>query len=88
MILYTQEYSREGNDAWLIDYVELHNNSMGLYLIHKKDWKGWGGDIKETTNIDLDISEIEESQSKLDQYLIDIYLIDEIKINIEELLND
>jgi len=40
MILYENTYEREGNDSWLKDYVQLHNNSIGLYLEHKKRWTG------------------------------------------------
>ena len=48
MLLYSNSYCREGNDAWLEDYVYIHNDSAdGLHLVHKQRWRGWAGDIND-----------------------------------------
>ena len=69
MILYEYCYEREGNDAWLKDYVQLHSNDFGLYLEHKKLWVGWGDDIKENYTLELDENDLDKSQKILDEYI-------------------
>jgi hypothetical protein len=69
MILYSEIYEREGNDAWLIDYVEIHKNIIGFYLEHKVRWSGWNGDLKEDYTIELDDSDLEKSQKIIDEYI-------------------
>ena len=85
MVLYENTYEREGNDAWLTDYVQLCYNQTGLCLIHKKLWNGWGGDIKEDNILNLDESNLEMSQKKLDEYLFENSLEDDISIDLEVL---
>lgn len=95
MILYKKIYEREGNDSWLKDYVELHRNDCGLFLEHKKRWNGWNGEIKENLTLELDINDLDASQSLLDDYIDEHSLYNKysngeeegIKINLKELLN-
>jgi hypothetical protein len=87
MILYESVYEREGNDAWLKDYVQLHSNDMGLYLEHKKRWNGWNGEIKENNTIELDEYDLEKSQKLLDEYLYEHSIEDGIIIKLNELIN-
>lgn len=94
MILYYDTYEREGNDAWLVDHVELHSNAIGLYLDHKRRWKGWNGDINGNHTLELDAGDIEGSQKKIDDYIREEGLYHEypsgktegIKIDLRELL--
>ncbi len=86
MILYENSYEREGNDSWLVDYVQLHLNHLGLYLDHKKRWSGWRGDINDNYTLDLDIDDLEKSQEKLDRYLYDHDLEGTINIELKNLL--
>lgn len=87
MILYEKMYEREGNDAWLKDYVELHLNDIGLYLEHKKRWDGWNGKITEDNTIELDKYDLEQSQKTLDQFIYDNSLENVIAIKLNELIN-
>lgn len=95
MILYNDVYEREGNDAWLIDYVELHQNSIGFYLEHKKRWNGWNGEIKENYTVELDIDDLDKSQKIIDEHIEEHSLFCEffsghkegIVINLKEILN-
>lgn len=87
MILYEKMYEREGNDAWLKDYVELHLNDIGLYLEHKKRWDGWNGKITEDNTIELDKYDLEQSQKTLDQFIYDNNLENVIAIKLNELIN-
>lgn len=86
MKIYEKIYEREGNDSWLIDYIEINKNQMGLYLYHKKNHKGWCGDINENNTIDLFEYDIEKSQKMIDKYLYDNNLEDHIVIYLSELL--
>lgn len=86
MILYENVYEREGNDAWLKDYVQLHLNDMGLYLEHKKRWNGWNGEIKENNTLELYEDDLEKSQKLLDEYLYEHSLEDVIVIKLDELV--
>ena len=87
MILYENIYEREGNDSWLKDYVQLHNNSIGLYLEHKIRWNGWNGEIKENYTLELDENDLEKSQKLLDEYINEHNLEDGIIIKLNELIN-
>ena len=87
MILYENSYEREGNDAWLKDYVQLHLNDIGLYLEHKKRWNGWSGEIKENNTLELDEYDLDKSQKLLDEYLYGNSLEDGIIIQLNELIN-
>jgi len=69
MILFSQLYEREGNDAWLKDLIQIHHNDMGLYIEHKQRWNGRRGESKEDYSIDLDIDDIEKSQKIIDEYI-------------------
>jgi len=88
MILYSNLYEREGNDAWLKDYVELHRNDLGLYIDHKVRWTGWGEPINENYTLELDENDLEKSQILLDEYLDRHSLEEEMKINLKELVNN
>lgn len=96
MILYENTYERPGNDAWLKDTVILHKNSIGLYIEHKVDWRGWGDDILEHHRLELDESDVEGSQKKIDEYIYEHSLHDVfpngeddgIKIHLKILLDD
>lgn len=86
MLLYDELYEREGNDAWLKDYIQLHLNGIGLYLDHKKRWNGWNGEIIENNTLELDQYDIEKSQKMLDEYLHEHNLDDAIVIKLIELV--
>lgn len=86
MILYNNIYEREGNDAWLKDYVDLHLNELGLYLEHKKRWDGWDGEIKEDYTLELDEDNLEKSQKLLNEYLYEHSLENNIIIKLNELI--
>jgi hypothetical protein len=85
MILFSKLYEREGNDSWLKDYVEIRRNPFGLFLEHSVHHSGWAGEIKESYKIELDCSDIPESQIKVNKYLNDHLLDDEIKIELIEI---
>ena len=89
-ILHTQTYQREGNDSWLIDKIQIIKEDGDLFLRHKINHKGWGGDIKETYEVQLgEYTSTEEKQKKVQQYMDSQILIPEMKIpNLKEILND
>ena len=87
MILYENVYEREGNDAWLKDYIQLCLNDMGLYIEHKKRWNGWRGEINENNTLELDEYNLDKSQKLLDEYLYENSLKDGIIIKLNELIN-
>lgn len=95
-ILYNKTYEREGNDAWLIDEITITITSLGLVMYHIKNWNGWGGPIKESNVINLDMDDVDGSQKRIDDYIDNNSLYSEypsghtegIKINLKNLLMD
>lgn len=84
MILFSKLYEHQYNNALSRDYVELHLNELGFYLDHKKRYFGWRGEINENFTIDLDLNNIQYSQTKIDSYLKENYLNDEMKIDLKD----
>jgi hypothetical protein len=89
-VLYSETYEREGNDSWLIDKIQVIREDGEIYLRHKINHKGWGGDIKETYTVELEeYDTIENWQKKVDNYMSAQILIPEMKVpNLKEILND
>lgn len=87
MTLYEKLYEREGNDAWLKDYIEIRKTSLGLIMEHKVRHSGWNGPVKEDYTIDLDSDDIETSQNKIDKYLEDNMLEKDFDIDLKKILN-
>lgn len=85
MVLFSKLYEREGNDAWLKDYIEIDRNPIGLYFRHTINHTGWNGDIKETTTFELN-GDLVSSQQRIDSYLKNELLDDEFKINLEQII--
>jgi hypothetical protein len=85
-ILYNNLYEREGNDSWLKDRIKIYIEDGELTLHHKIMHDGWGGEIRENITIDLDVDDIESSQKRVNDYLYDHSLEDEMKIDLKELL--
>jgi hypothetical protein len=88
-VLYSEIYEREGNDSWLIDKIQLIHEDGELFLRHKKNYKGWAGDIKETVEIPLDFDTIEESQNRIGEYMTNECLVPDMKIpNLEIIISE
>ena len=82
-ILHSETYEREGNDAWLIDKVQLILEDGELMLRHKVNHKGWNGPIKETHEIDLEeFDTMEEKQKRINDYMENQMLTPEMEIPI------
>ena len=67
--LYNDIYEREGNNAWLSDHIIIMDSPIGLIMQHKKNHIGWMGEINETNIIELDRTNIEESQKIINEYI-------------------
>lgn len=89
-VLYSEIYEREGNDAWLIDKIQIIKEDGELSIRHKINHKGWGGNIKSTFDIDLEeYDTIEEKQEKIRSYMEDQCLTPEMTIpNLNEILEE
>lgn len=89
-VLHSETYSRAGNDAWLIDKIQIISEDGELILRHKIDYKGWNGDEKNAREIYLDeFDTLEQKQERVNQYMINSTLAPEMKTpNLEELLNE
>jgi len=85
MILYSNCYSRNGNDAILVDMITLNLDEIGLYLDHKKRWRGCRGNISENYTLELDVDDVKKSQEQIDLYLKENGL-DVVEINLEDSL--
>lgn len=87
--LYSEIYEREGNDAWLIDKIQIINEDGEILLRHKINHNGWNGKTKETREISLDdYPSIEEKQNKVNEYMESECLLPEMKIpNLSEILS-
>jgi hypothetical protein len=88
-ILHTETYEREGNDAWLIDKIQIIREDGELMLRHKVNHNGWNGPVKETREIDLEeFSSIEAKQKRVTDYMENECLTPEMNVpNLSELLN-
>ena len=88
MVIYINDYQRQGNDAWLKDYIEIrYSENKYLTLYHKKDWTGWAGTFKDENTLELDVDNIEESQKQIDVFLKENDL-DEITIDLKHKINN
>jgi len=89
-ILHTETYEREGNDAWLIDKIQIIREDGELMLRHKINHNGWNGPVKETREIDLEkFDSIEDKQKRVTEYMENECLTPEMKIpNLSEILNE
>lgn len=89
-VLHSETYEREGNDSWLIDKIQIIREDGELILRHKRNWTGWAEPIKETREINLDeFDSIEDKQKRVQEYIENKYLSDEMIIpNLKELLVD
>jgi len=80
-VLHEEIYEREGNDSWLIDKIQLIQEDGELILRHKKNHKGWAGNIRETVEINLeDFDTLDEKQNKINEYMGNECLIPEMEI--------
>lgn len=89
-VLYSQTYEREGNDAWLIDKIQIIREDGELLLRHKINHKGWNGPIKEVHEINLEeFYSLEEKQKRVNDYMSNNLLGPEMKTpNLKELLEN
>ena len=89
-VLYSDTYEREGNDAWLIDKIQVIREDGELFLRHKKDWQGWAGLIKETNEIDLEkFDTVEDQQKRVQEYMDNVGLIPDMEVpNLSEILGE
>jgi len=89
-VLHSETYEREGNDAWLIDKIQIIQEDGELILRHKVNHKGWNGDIKHIIEIDLDeFDTIEDQQTRIQEYMDDKFLTPNMKVPIlNEILNE
>jgi hypothetical protein len=80
-VLHEETYEREGNDSWLIDKIQLIKEDGELILRHKKNHKGWAGNIRETIEINLeDFDTIEDKQNRISEYIENECLTPEMEI--------
>ena len=87
MLIKRYNYEREGNDAWLKDYITIYLNDIdGLYISHKKRWSGWNGEINENNTLILDEYDLDKSQKSLNEYLYEHNLEDGIVIKLNEII--
>lgn len=87
-ILHSETYEREGNDAWLIDKIQIIMEDGDVILRHKVNHKGWNGELKETREINLDeYSSMEDKQKRVTEYIENQCLTPEMKVpNLSELI--
>lgn len=87
-ILHSETYEREGNDAWLIDKIQIIMEDGDVILRHKVNHKGWNGELKETREINLDeYSSMEDKQKRVAEYIENQCLTPEMKVpNLSELI--
>jgi hypothetical protein len=87
-ILHSETNEREGNDAWLIDKIQIIMEDGELILRHKINHNGWSGPIKETREINLDeYASMEDKQMRVKQYMENECLTPEMTIpNLLELI--
>ena len=87
-ILHSETYEREGNDAWLIDKIQIIMEDGDIILHHKINHNGWGGPIKETREINLnDYGSLEAKQKRVNEYMENECLTPEMKVpNLSELI--
>ncbi|MCK9415527.1 hypothetical protein M0Q97_02575 [Candidatus Dojkabacteria bacterium] len=87
MLIKRYNYEREGNDAWLKDYITIYLNDIdGLYISHKKRCSGWNGEINENNTLILDEYDLDKSQKSLNEYLYEHNLEDGIVIKLNEII--
>ncbi len=88
-ILHSETYEREGNDAWLIDKIQIIYEDEELILRHKINHKGWNGPIKEAREIVLDeYNSMEDKQKRVQEYMENELLLPEMKVpDLKEILN-
>lgn len=80
-ILYSETYEREGNDAWLIDKIQIIREDGDLILRHKVNHKGWNGPVKEVYEVDLEkYNSIEDKQKRVQEYMDSACLTPEMKV--------
>lgn len=91
MNLIEKTIEREGNDAWLVDHLQLRYSdySKAFVLTHQKRWKsGYWNNLNEDFTLELPIDNLEQSQIDLDNHLYNKSLENYISIQLQELLND
>jgi hypothetical protein len=88
-ILHSQTHEREGNDAWLIDKIQIIREDGELTLRHKINHKGWNGNVKETREIDLEeFDSIGSKQKRVQECMENECLLPEMTVpNLSELIN-
>lgn len=88
-VLYSEVYEREGNDAWLIDKIQIIYEDDEYTLRHRINHNGWNGRIKETREISLDdYPTMEEKQKRVAEYMESECLDSHMKIpNLSEILS-
>lgn len=87
-ILHSETYEREGNDAWLIDKIQIIYEDEEFIFIHKINYQGWNGPIRETFEFVIDEYSIAEEQKRIQEYMENKCLLPEMKVpDLKEILN-
>lgn len=83
-ILHQNKWDRPGNNCLLDDEITLIEECNQVFLRHIHNYDGsWCGKGKDTYELDLDITDIDEAQDVLDEYLAQ-HFIDEMGFNLNE----
>jgi hypothetical protein len=86
MILYEKLYEREGSDCWIIDFVQIQCNELGLFLEHKYRVNSNRGNVNRDNTTELNNSELDIAQKQIDNYLEENGIISYFTINLKKLM--
>lgn len=84
-ILYNNEHQHYGNDSIILDTISLVCEGWNTYIRYSHFARGsWFDPVHESASIEVDTNDIPQSQQKLDEFLKDKCLLEELRFNIAD----